>query len=105
MTDSIHLQKEKEYVNFREFRKLTKSKWGLSKAEAKAEWSTMLSDPSMPKATDQRGWLTMPAISQFKHHSQKKLTGSMQAVGSSRTTSHWCTSTKAERWTTNVDLG
>ena len=65
-SDSVSMQKKKQYINFREYRTEAKKRWGLSKQEAKAEWKTFLSDPSIPKSKDQRGWLTMPALHSFK---------------------------------------
>lgn len=70
MSDSVTLKKGKNYLNFREFRKKAKEKWGMSKEKAKAEWQIMLADVTIPKSKDQQGWLTMPAIHQFKRAPQ-----------------------------------
>ncbi|CAK9072723.1 unnamed protein product [Durusdinium trenchii] len=70
VSDSVTLKKGKNYLNFREFRKKAKEKWGMSKEKAKAEWQIMLADVTIPKSKDQQGWLTMPAIHQFKRAPQ-----------------------------------
>ena len=70
MSDSVALQKGKNYVNVREYIKQAKKKWGMKREEAKAEWERMLSDPAIPKSKDQQNWLTMPALEKFKWVSQ-----------------------------------
>lgn len=69
MSDSVRLAKTKDYVNFREFKKKAKKKWGMSKEEIATYWKSLLSDTAVPKSKDQMGWLTMPALSKFKLNS------------------------------------
>lgn len=64
--DSIKMQKARDYVNFRQYRKEAKTRWGFSKERCKAEWKTLLGDLSVPKAKDQQGCLTMPALENFQ---------------------------------------
>lgn len=60
------MSKEKDYVNVREFRRAARERWGYKKSDALARWKTMLQDPSVPKARDAEGWLTMPALVRVK---------------------------------------
>ena len=66
VTDSIGLEKAKKYVNLREYIKKSKKRWGIKSEEAKNRWKDLLADPTIPKAKDQMGWLTMPALSVFQ---------------------------------------
>ena len=66
MSDSIALQKAKDYVNIRQFVKECRRRWGMDKEVAKEEWKTLLADPKVPKSEDERGWVTMPALSSVK---------------------------------------
>lgn len=72
--DAVHLQKAKEYVNFRQFRKEAKTRWGLNKKEAGDQWRLMLGDPSVPKSRDQMNWTTMPALHIFRSRAQFHVT-------------------------------
>ena len=67
VSDSISMEKNKEYVNQREFRKACKNRWGLRGKEADMRWQDLLSDVNVPKSKDQMGWTTMPVLHCFKH--------------------------------------
>ena len=56
MSDSIALQKAKDYVNIRQFVKECRRRWGMDKEVAKEEWKTLLADPKVPKSEDEP-WL------------------------------------------------
>ena len=60
--DSIALRSEKQWLNAREWRRKSKKKWGLARAESNARWRSFLEDVSIPKGLDQEGWVTMPAL-------------------------------------------
>ena len=66
VADSMSLAKSKEYVNLREYRKICKRRWNMSKKEAETRWQELLQDESVPKATDQMNWTTMPVIMAFQ---------------------------------------
>ena len=70
VSDSIALQKAKDYVNIRQFVKECRKRWGMKKDVAKDEWKTLLADPKVPKSEDERGWVTMPALSSVKSDPQ-----------------------------------
>ena len=65
MTDSIALQKAKEYVNVRQWVKECKKRWAMPSKDAKVKWQELIGDPQIPKSKDQMGWITMPAIHVF----------------------------------------
>lgn len=60
------LQKEKEYINLKQWVHECKKRWGMKKATAKEHWRDFLGDDSIPRSKDQMGWLTMPALHVFK---------------------------------------
>ena len=71
VTDSIGLEKAKKYVNLREYIKKCKKRWGIKSDDAKNRWKDLLADPTIPRAKDQMGWLTMPALSVFQSETWK----------------------------------
>ena len=73
VSDSISMEKNKEYVNQREFRKACKRRWGLRGKDADVRWQDLLSDVNVPKSKDQMGWTTMPVLHCFKHPVNRKL--------------------------------
>ena len=66
MSDSMECRRSKEYINVRQFQKKCKKRWGLRTSEIKQRWRSLLGDPAVPKAKDEEGWLTMPALSVFE---------------------------------------
>ena len=68
--DSVELQKTKEYINVKQWIRECKKRWGFRSEKAKAEWKELLADPKIPKAKDQMGWLTMPALHVFASGAQ-----------------------------------
>ncbi|CAE7507244.1 PLG [Symbiodinium necroappetens] len=73
VSDSISMEKNKEYVNQREFRKGCKNRWGLRGKEADMRWQDLLSDVNVPKSKDQMGWTTMPVLHCFTQRGTRKL--------------------------------
>lgn len=71
VSDSIAMEKNKEYVNQREFRKACKRRWGLRGKDADVRWQDLLSDVNVPKSKDQMGWTTMPVLHCFQRPVKK----------------------------------
>ena len=52
MQDSVGLRKTKNFVNYLEYRRECKKRWGMKKEECKERWLTLLGDKSIPRMKD-----------------------------------------------------
>ncbi|CAE7199173.1 unnamed protein product [Symbiodinium sp. KB8] len=50
--DSVGLRKTKNFVNYLEYRRECKKRWGMKKEECKERWLTLLGDKSIPRMKD-----------------------------------------------------